>query len=296
MHQVNVRFTEVKSVLYFDYESKRYLYAGHTENAMHGVLVGDHPNWMAVVQHALARNYKRALELSHDRGLHVVTFDLEHLRVMVNSDQLANPIPEIADLPKVSETDCRSPVGITVGLIDGMIAMARVLRQSNLSATEIQEALKDLQQDEDMKFLMGTALQDWEFGEATQSMVGDNWELGDPLEPVVFNLEPIPDGLVRPVKGGTYKVEYCQKTWPIGWDHDDSTVEFASLEELNEWLLGKIEWCKYEENGFRCRVYLYKDNYPQSMGQGEWVSGQFANVGLDWKPTIDILSEMEWVK
>jgi len=52
------------------------------------------------------------------------------------------------------ETDCRSEVGITVGLVDGMISMARVLRHRDLSSPEVQEALKDLQSDEDVAFLL----------------------------------------------------------------------------------------------------------------------------------------------
>lgn len=56
---------------------------------------------------------------------------------------------------KVTSTDCRTPVGVTVGLIDGIIAMARVIRHADLSSEEVQEALKDIRADEDMAFLMG---------------------------------------------------------------------------------------------------------------------------------------------
>jgi hypothetical protein len=55
----------------------------------------------------------------------------------------------------VTSTDCRSGVGVTVGLIDGIIAMARVLRKSDLSSDEVKEALKDLRSDEDVAFVFG---------------------------------------------------------------------------------------------------------------------------------------------
>lgn len=54
----------------------------------------------------------------------------------------------------VTLTDCRSPVGVTVGLIDAIISMARVLRDRDLNAPEIQEALKDLQSDNDVLALL----------------------------------------------------------------------------------------------------------------------------------------------
>lgn len=49
-----------------------------------------------------------------------------------------------------SHTDCRSPTGVTVGLIDGLIAISRVLAQRDLTAPEVQEALTDLRYDEDV--------------------------------------------------------------------------------------------------------------------------------------------------
>lgn len=48
-------------------------------------------------------------------------------------------------------TDCRSETGITVGLIDAIITMSRLLAQRDLSAPEVQESLKDLRQDEDLR-------------------------------------------------------------------------------------------------------------------------------------------------
>lgn len=53
-----------------------------------------------------------------------------------------------------SVTDCRKENGITVGLIDGIIAIARVLRKRNLQDDEVREALKDFQSDEDIDHLI----------------------------------------------------------------------------------------------------------------------------------------------
>lgn len=50
--------------------------------------------------------------------------------------------------------NCRTDDGVTVGLIDGIIAIARVLAKRDLSSQGIKEALLDLQQDEDIAFLL----------------------------------------------------------------------------------------------------------------------------------------------
>ncbi|GAB3156431.1 hypothetical protein GCM10027258_62860 [Amycolatopsis stemonae] len=46
--------------------------------------------------------------------------------------------------------DCRTPDGVTVSLIDGLIAVCRVLRERNLTAPAVLAALSDLWQDEDV--------------------------------------------------------------------------------------------------------------------------------------------------
>lgn len=50
--------------------------------------------------------------------------------------------------------DCRSEIGVTVGLIDSIISVARVLRRRDFNATSIHEALLDLRSDEDVQFLL----------------------------------------------------------------------------------------------------------------------------------------------
>lgn len=50
----------------------------------------------------------------------------------------------------VSTTDCRTETGTTVGLVDALIAILRVLAPRDLTPTEVQEALADLHADEDL--------------------------------------------------------------------------------------------------------------------------------------------------
>lgn len=50
--------------------------------------------------------------------------------------------------------DCRSPEGVTIGLIDGIITAARVLATRDLEHPQITEALHDLTDDEDVARLM----------------------------------------------------------------------------------------------------------------------------------------------
>lgn len=55
-----------------------------------------------------------------------------------------------------SQTDCRSEEGITVGLIDAVMAMGRVLapRIEGERTPAVKEALKDLRADRDMKKIL----------------------------------------------------------------------------------------------------------------------------------------------
>lgn len=55
-----------------------------------------------------------------------------------------------------TSTDCRTDIGVTVGLIDGIIAIARVLAKRDLSSLEVREALSDLRADEDIAQLLNT--------------------------------------------------------------------------------------------------------------------------------------------
>lgn len=51
-------------------------------------------------------------------------------------------------------TDCRSEVGVTVGLVDSLISISRVLVQRDLTDPAVVEALADLRDDEDLQAIL----------------------------------------------------------------------------------------------------------------------------------------------
>jgi len=53
-----------------------------------------------------------------------------------------------------TETDCRTEEGTTVGLIDSMITLGRVLAKRDLSTLAVLEALRDLRTDSDVASLL----------------------------------------------------------------------------------------------------------------------------------------------
>ena len=53
-----------------------------------------------------------------------------------------------------TKTDCQSEEGITVGLIDALISIARVLAMRDMNKKEVKEALKDLKDDKDIKKIL----------------------------------------------------------------------------------------------------------------------------------------------
>lgn len=54
-------------------------------------------------------------------------------------------------------TDCRDETGITVGLVDTLITVYRILKHRDLSSAEVLETLKDLRQDEDVFMIFGVS-------------------------------------------------------------------------------------------------------------------------------------------
>lgn len=50
-------------------------------------------------------------------------------------------------------TNCRTEEGITVGLVDALISICRVLAPRDLDNAAVQEALKDMFRDEDYDFV-----------------------------------------------------------------------------------------------------------------------------------------------
>jgi hypothetical protein len=57
-------------------------------------------------------------------------------------------------------TDCRTPEGIAVGLVDTIIVAARVLAGMDLSPTPVRAALADLSADEDVRRLVTSSRQE----------------------------------------------------------------------------------------------------------------------------------------
>ena len=51
-------------------------------------------------------------------------------------------------------TDCRSEVGITVGIIDAIITLCRLLHERDMSGDEVVQALQDLKHDENFAGLL----------------------------------------------------------------------------------------------------------------------------------------------
>lgn len=54
--------------------------------------------------------------------------------------------------------DCRSEAGVTIGLIDAIISIARIVAKRDLQIPEVEEALMDLYEDNDM-FVLRMAAQ-----------------------------------------------------------------------------------------------------------------------------------------
>lgn len=59
-------------------------------------------------------------------------------------------------------TDCRSDVGVTVGLVDALISIARVLARRDLAVPDVAEALADLRDDEDIRAILAGVAKDGE--------------------------------------------------------------------------------------------------------------------------------------
>jgi hypothetical protein len=59
---------------------------------------------------------------------------------------------------KLTKTiDCRSDEGVTIGLIDTLITVSRVLSDRDFSSIAVKEALKDLAEDKDLSAIMDVA-------------------------------------------------------------------------------------------------------------------------------------------
>lgn len=80
----------------------------------------------------------------------------------------------------ITSSDCRTADGIAIGLIDGIISMARVLRKMDISHQSVSEALADLRDDEDVNWLFekqnSISLLNW-----TQTALSDIKHNGKPV-------------------------------------------------------------------------------------------------------------------
>lgn len=56
----------------------------------------------------------------------------------------------------VISSDCRTEEGITIGLIDAIISISRILAKRDLTSENIKQVLLDLQCDEDLWKLLET--------------------------------------------------------------------------------------------------------------------------------------------
>ncbi len=56
--------------------------------------------------------------------------------------------------PRGCTTDCRLENGVTVGLIDAIISIARILRKRDFNDEAVKEAILDFKSDEDINFLI----------------------------------------------------------------------------------------------------------------------------------------------
>jgi hypothetical protein len=65
---------------------------------------------------------------------------------------MTNPPPDDSEEPQ----SCRSEEGITVGLVDSVIFILRVLARRDLSPKPVQEALADLMEDPDLQTVQAT--------------------------------------------------------------------------------------------------------------------------------------------
>lgn len=86
-------------------------------------------------------------------------------------DNLAAPIAQLRAVLALTERqpgrggtliadtaiDCRSEVGVTVGLVDSLISISRVLARRDLTEPAVVEALADLRDDEDLHAILHPA-------------------------------------------------------------------------------------------------------------------------------------------
>lgn len=93
-------------------------------------------------------------QLVHIMGFITVDDNKEYNISDDNGNEWFVSLDELNEVNNVSETDCRTETGITVGLIDAIITQCRVLKGRDLKKMEVKEALKDLFGDDDFNLLL----------------------------------------------------------------------------------------------------------------------------------------------
>lgn len=240
------------AALFFKYEDRKYLYAGRKGGYMYGIATATDGKWRELVGDAADREYESVGRRAVELGLDFVTFDLEHIKIDTEATvkDAVEQRDELDDLAisTIGRIDRRSKDGATIGLIDGMIAMARVLRKANLGSVEVQEALKDFTADEDVKWLMENSVQDWDFPVTPEGQHDFDQSLEAPVVEDLAKPSDWPEGM-------QFRAEVKFKTWPMGWDRDVLVKHFATREELDAYIASQAEWAKSEDNEVQLKVY-----------------------------------------
>lgn len=115
-------------------------------------------------------------------------------------------------------TECRTETGLTVTLIDGIMGMARIVVDRDISPSEVQEALLDLRDDESMKRLMDIGeLSDAkayiEEQKRTTKILNDGIALLNQHQAIAFIRWAIDEGLIRGDFDGIAGIAYENETY-----------------------------------------------------------------------------------
>jgi hypothetical protein len=80
-------------------------------------------------------------------------------------------------------TDCRTYDGITVGLIDSLIFISRILRHRDLSSTDVKDSLADIANDDDLRFLLSMSIAQVSMDSQVTAQDGGGYDVIEPCLP-----------------------------------------------------------------------------------------------------------------
>ena len=69
-------------------------------------------------------------------------------------NELKKIIKNAGILKEEKTISCRSKTGVTIGLVDAFITLSRLIKDMDLSDSDIQEALLDIGDDEDFSYFL----------------------------------------------------------------------------------------------------------------------------------------------